>query len=291
MESWVLELINLFGVSGLADAWGFDLVAQSSAVEGAGDAATAPGKEFPGQLESVEGENVGGANAIADMSVWALFWRADIIVKAVIFMLLAASFWSWAIIFEKFLRLRRLNIRTSDFEDSFWSGGSVDDLFERMGERPADPMAAMFASAMREWRRSGAGGKRGSDSGRANLQQRVDRVMTVTLGREMDRLERYMTFLASVGSTAPFIGLFGTVWGIMNSFQAIALQKSTNLAVVAPGIAEALFATALGLVAAVPAVIAYNKLSDELGRYAVRLEGFSGEFAAILSRQLEEGGK
>ncbi len=291
MESWVLELIGLFDLSGLADAWGFDLAAQSESVKGAGDAAPATGGQFPGQLKSVEGENAGDAAAIADMSVWALFWRADLIVKAVIFILLAASFWSWAIIFEKILRLRRLNLRTSDFEDSFWSGGSVDDLFGRMGERPADPMAAMFASAMREWRRSGASGKGASDSGRANLQQRVERVMSVTLGREMDRLERYMTFLASVGSTAPFVGLFGTVWGIMNSFQAIALQKSTNLAVVAPGIAEALFATALGLVAAIPAVIAYNKLSDELGRYAVRLEGFSGEFTAILSRQLEEGGK
>jgi biopolymer transport protein TolQ len=291
MESWVLELIGLFDLSGLADAWGFDLAAQSESVKGAGDAAPATGGQFPGQLKSVAGENAGDASAIADMSIWALFWRADLIVKAVIFILLAASFWSWAIIFEKFLRLRRLNLRTSDFEDSFWSGGSVDDLFERMGERPADPMAAMFASAMREWQRSGASGKGASESGRANLQQRVERVMSVTLGREMDRLERYMTFLASVGSTAPFVGLFGTVWGIMNSFQAIALQKSTNLAVVAPGIAEALFATALGLVAAIPAVIAYNKLSDELGRYAVRLEGFSGEFTAILSRQLEEGAK
>jgi biopolymer transport protein TolQ len=150
-------------------------------------------------------------------------------------------------------------------------------------------MAAVFAAAMREWRRSAA--KKGGWSGEGaqeSLQQRIERVMQVTMGREMDRLERYMIFLASVGSTAPFVGLFGTVWGIMNSFQAIGITKNTSIAIVAPGIAEALFATALGLVAAIPAVIAYNKLTNDLGRYANRLESFSGEFSAILSRQLEE---
>ena len=141
---------------------------------------------------------------------------------------------------------------------------------------------------MREWRRGASRGV-ASDSVRGGLQQRIERVMQVTLGREMERLERYMTFLASVGSVAPFIGLFGTVWGIMNSFQSIALSKNTSLAVVAPGIAEALFATALGLVAAIPAVLAYNKLSSDLGRYANRLENFSTEFVSILSRQLDEG--
>jgi biopolymer transport protein TolQ len=149
-------------------------------------------------------------------------------------------------------------------------------------------MAAVFASAMREWRRASAKSSVGRDLGDA-LRDRIDRVMQITLGREMERLERYMTFLASVGSTAPFIGLFGTVWGIMNSFQAIAVTKQTSLAVVAPGIAEALLATALGLVAAIPAVIGYNKISSELGRYGGRLEAFAGEFSAILSRQMEEG--
>ncbi len=293
MESWLLDVLNLFDLSSLGDSVGFDLLGQTDGGGTAtpGNAAPPAGGEFKGELAPVEGAGLGGTLSPTDFSVWSLFWRADLIVKTVIFVLIGASFWSWSIIFEKALRLRRLNQRTNEFEDSFWSGGSVDDLYERMGERPTDPMAAMFASAMREWRRSVAGGRRATGTGRANLQQRVERVMSVTLGREMDRLERYMTFLASVGSTSPFIGLFGTVWGIMNSFQAIALQKSTNLAVVAPGIAEALFATALGLVAAIPAVIAYNKLSDELGRYAVRLEGFSGEFTAILSRQLEEGAK
>ena len=149
-------------------------------------------------------------------------------------------------------------------------------------------MTAIFVAAMREWRRSSGRGLQRSELSHASLQQRTERIMHVTLGREMERLERNMTFLASVGSTAPFVGLFGTVYGIMNSFQSIALTKQTSLAVVAPGIAEALFATALGLVAAIPAVIAYNKISNDLGRYASRLEAFAHEFTAIFSRQLEE---
>ena len=149
-------------------------------------------------------------------------------------------------------------------------------------------MELLFAAAMREWRRSTSRGIAGEDSLRAGIQERISQVMQITLTREVERLERYLGFLATVGSTAPFIGLFGTVWGIMNSFQSIAMTKNTNLAVVAPGIAEALFATALGLIAAIPAVVAYNKLSRDLGSYAVRLEGFVGEFTAILSRQLED---
>ena len=149
-------------------------------------------------------------------------------------------------------------------------------------------MELLFVSAMREWRRSTSKGLAGEDSLRAGIKDRIVQVMHITLAREIERLERYMGFLATVGSTAPFIGLFGTVWGIMNSFQAIALTKNTNLAVVAPGIAEALFATALGLIAAIPAVVAYNKFSTDLGRYTIRLEGFVGEFSAILSRQLDE---
>jgi biopolymer transport protein TolQ len=224
-----------------------------------------------------------------DLSVWGLFLQADWIVKTVMIALLLASFWCWAIIFEKILRLRRLRAQAQDFEDSFWSGGSLEDLYDRLDSRPTDPMSSIFIAAMREWRRSASKGL-GEASAKAGLSQRIDRVMSITLGREMDHLERYMTFLASVGSTAPFIGLFGTVWGIMNSFQAIAVSKDTSLAVVAPGIAEALFATALGLVAAIPAVVAYNKISADLGRYAARLEAFAGEFSAILSRQFEERG-
>jgi len=229
-----------------------------------------------------------GSAAPHDLSMFTLFMQADTIVKLVLFLLLAASFWSWAVIFDKSSKLRRLHRDAEQFEESFWSGGSLDDLYDRVGERPEDPMSAVFAAAMREWRRSVAKGLIESTSMRANLKERVERVMQITLGREMDRLERYMSFLATVGSTAPFVGLFGTVWGIMNSFQAIAAVKNTSLAVVAPGIAESLFATALGLVAAIPAVIAYNKFSTDFSRYAGRLQAFATEFSAILSRQLDE---
>ena len=223
-----------------------------------------------------------------DLSVWGLFLQADIVVKIVMIMLIFASFWCWAIIFEKILRMRRLWAQAEEFEEAFWSGGSLEELYDRLGDRPTSPIASIFTAAMREWRRSAAKGIADAAQ-KAGLAQRIDRVMQVTLGREMEGLERHMTFLASVGSTGPFIGLFGTVWGIMNSFQAIASSKDTSLAVVAPGIAEALFATALGLVAAIPAVVAYNKISSDLGRYAARLESFSGEFSAILSRQFDEG--
>ncbi len=230
---------------------------------------------------------LGGA-ASHDLSILGLFLQADIIVKVVMLILLLASFWSWAVIFDKLMRLRRLRRDATTFEESFWSGGSLDDLYDRIGSRPLDPMSAIFAAAMREWRRSAAKGLTNSNTLRASLQDRIERVMQVTVGREMERLERFMAYLATVGSTAPFVGLFGTVWGIMNSFQSIAASKNTSLAVVAPGIAEALFATALGLVAAIPAVIAYNKLSTDFGRYAGRLDAFSSEFSAILSRQLDE---
>ena len=229
-----------------------------------------------------------GGTVAHDLSIISLFMQADLIVKLVLFLLLAASFWSWAVIFDKFMRVRRLSRDAESFEESFWSGGSLDDLYDRIGTRPLDPMSAVFAAAMREWRRSAAKGLIASTTMRTSLQQRIERVMQVTVGREMERLERFMPFLATVGSTSPFVGLFGTVWGIMNSFQSIAAAKNTSLAVVAPGIAESLFATALGLVAAIPAVVAYNKFSTDFGRYAGRLDAFSSEFSAILSRQLDE---
>jgi biopolymer transport protein TolQ len=224
----------------------------------------------------------------SDLSIWSLFMQADIIVQVVMASLVLVSFWCWAIIFDKSFRLRGLIKRAEQFEESFWSGGSLDELYDRIGSRPLDPMSAIFVAAMREWRRSAAKGLTERDAARLTLPQRIDRVMHVTLTREMEQLEARLGFLASVGSTAPFIGLFGTVWGIMNSFHHIGETKNTSLAVVAPGIAEALLATALGLVAAIPAVLAYNKLSNDLERYAKRLEGFAGEFGAILSRQLEE---
>lgn len=219
-----------------------------------------------------------------DLTMLGLFFQADFVVKSVIIVLVFASIWSWAIIFEKVFSIRRLNKLSSKFEGRFWSGDSLDDLFDSIGSRPKDPMSSVFAAAMREWRRLPT-----SDGGgvSATAGIRIERVMQITVDREMDRRERYLTFLATTGSTAPFIGLFGTVWGIMNSFQAIAISKNTSLAVVAPGMAEALFATALGLLAAIPAVVAYNKFSRDLDRYAGRLENFAGEFLAILTRELD----
>jgi biopolymer transport protein TolQ len=228
-----------------------------------------------------------GGSVNYDMTIWGLFLEADIVVKLVLVLLLAASFWTWAVIFEKVIRMRRLKGYAERFEEAFWSGGSLDDLYEEIDREPQDPMSSIFVSAMREWHRS-ADRVAGSAETKASLQQRIERVMQITLGREMERLERHMIFLASVGSSAPFVGLFGTVWGIMNSFTSIAAAENTSLVVVAPGIAEALFATALGLIAAIPAVIGFNKLSGDLGRYAGRLEAFAGEFGAIMSRQLDE---
>ena len=225
----------------------------------------------------VNAVTLAGSAGSTDMSIIGLFLQADYVVKAVMILLIFASFWCWAIIFDKIIRLRRLQAQASEFEEQFWSGAPLEDLYDRLGSRPGEPMSAIFSSAMREWRRSAAKGLVGSGPMRASLRQRIEQVMQITLQREMGQVERYMTFLASVGSTAPFIGLFGTVWGIMNSFKSIALTKNTSLAVVAPGIAEALFATALGLVAAIPAVIAYNKISSDIGRYTARLEGFAAE--------------
>ena len=221
-----------------------------------------------------------------DLSLWSLFLMADWVVKSVMIGLLLASIWVWAIVFEKVATLRRIRREADAFEDRFWSGGSLDELHAREGENPSHPMAAVFGAGMREWRRS-AGRGLGSEIAVTGTKERVERAMHVAMNREMERLERWMVFLATIGSAAPFIGLFGTVWGIMNSFTAIAGMQNTSLAVVAPGIAEALFATAIGLIAAIPATIAYNTFSSDFGRFAGRLEGFAAEFAAILSRQTE----
>ena len=238
------------------------------------------------ETEAVNAAGLVAASQELNFSVWMLFLKADLIVKLVMLVLIVASVWCWAIIIEKSLRLKRLNSDAAEFEGSFWSGGSLDTLYDKIGTLPKDPMAAIFVSAMKEWRRSIDSGVTSADHG-SSLTDRIERVMDVTLNREIERVERQITILASTGSTAPFIGLFGTVWGIMNSFQSIAISKNTSLAVVAPGIAEALFATALGLLAAVPAVIAYNKISKDVDRYAARLEDFSNEFSAIISRQLD----
>ena len=233
---------------------------------------------------AVDAVNLGTANG--DLSLWGLFVQADIVVKLVMLGLLGASVWVWAVVFEKWSTLRKANREADAFEDRFWSGGSLDDLFDREGTNPNHPMASVFGAAMGEWRRSSR--VAGADISQTSVGARIDRAINVTVQREMDRMERWMIFLASVGATAPFIGLFGTVWGIMHSFAAIASMHNTNLAVVAPGIAEALFATAIGLVAAIPAVLAYNQISNSLSRFAGRLDNFGSEFSAILSRQSEE---
>ncbi|HEY3638760.1 MAG TPA: protein TolQ [Rhizomicrobium sp.] len=221
------------------------------------------------------------------ISIYSLFLRADVVVKAVMTLLALASLWSWAIIFNKWTALATLRRRAASFEKSFWSGTSLDDLYQQYAPRINHPMVAVFASAIREWRRAFEGGPP-RESRLASIKERIDKAMSVTIQRESQGIENQLGFLATVGATAPFVGLFGTVWGIMNSFSAIAARHDTTLAVVAPGIAEALFATAMGLLAAIPAVIFYNKFVNDIGRYIGRLESFSDEFSAILSRQLDE---
>lgn len=238
---------------------------------------------------SIQTTDLGGQ--VHDLSAWGLFMMADPVVKLVMIMLILASVWCWAIIFQKRAMFIRLNRKATRFEDSFWSGEALDKIYQRVKNSKADPMLATFSSGMEEWQAGVSGGMPEKESLRASLRQRVERAMQVTVNREMHNLEKGMTFLASVGSTAPFIGLFGTVWGIMNSFASIAATNNTSLAVVAPGIAEALFATALGLVAAIPAVVAYNVFSNNLNRYADRLESFIDEFSAILSRHLDALGQ
>jgi biopolymer transport protein TolQ len=230
-------------------------------------------------MESVELAAPGG-----DLSIWALFWQAGWVVKLVMIGLLGASIWTWAIIIDKLLAYARMRVALNRFEQVFWSGQSLEELYRSLSERKTTGMGSIFVAAMREWKKSFEKGARSP----LGLQTRIDKAMDLALTREMERLESKLGFLASVGSAAPFIGLFGTVVGIMTSFQAIAGSKSTNLAVVAPGIAEALLATAIGLLAAIPAVIAYNKLTADAGKLSSRMEGFADEFSAILSRQIDE---
>ncbi|MHB2267630.1 protein TolQ [Aliihoeflea sp. PC F10.4] len=219
-----------------------------------------------------------------DHSIWGLFMQAGWVVKFVMLGLIAASIWTWAIIVDKIIAYKRMDASLNRFEQVFWSGQSLEELYRTLADRKTTGMGAVFVSAMREWKKSFEKGAKSP----IGLQTRIDKAMELAITREMDGLEGRLGYLASIGSAAPFIGLFGTVVGIMTSFQAIAGSQSTNLAVVAPGIAEALLATALGLLAAIPAVIAYNKLSADAGKLAGRMEGFSDEFSAILSRQIDE---
>ncbi|MBH9995716.1 protein TolQ [Bartonella sp. W8122] len=220
----------------------------------------------------------------ASVGIWSLFMQANWVVKAVMIGLLLASIWSWAIIIDKLIAYSRIRHAMNRFEQIFWSGQSLEDLYRNLSERRVFGMGAIFMAAMREWKKSLEKGARSP----MGLQSRIDKAMDVALARESDRMESRLGFLATVGSAGPFIGLFGTVVGIMSSFQSIAASKNTSLAVVAPGIAEALLATAIGLLAAIPAVIAFNKLSGDAGKITGRLEGFADEFSAILSRQIDE---
>ncbi len=229
-------------------------------------------------VDSLKTVGAGGGMAFLD-----LFFSAHIVVKLVMIGLLLASVWSWAIIVEKLVSFRRARLEADKFEQLFWSGQSLEELYTGLSRVKTIAMAALFVAAMREWKRSVEGNIRAL----GGIQMRVEKVMDVTISREMERLERRLLFLATVGSTAPFVGLFGTVWGIMTSFQSIAVSKNTSLAVVAPGIAEALFATAIGLVAAIPAVVFYNKFSADASRLGQRLEAFADEFSAIVSRQID----
>ncbi|GAC1040045.1 MULTISPECIES: protein TolQ [Rhizobium] len=219
-----------------------------------------------------------------DITLWSLFMQAGLVVKLVMIGLLAASVWTWAIVIDKYLSYARARRQFDHFEQVFWSGQSLEELYRTLSERNNTGLSAIFVAAMREWKKSFERGARSP----IGLQMRIDRAMDVTLARESEHLTARLGSLATIGSAGPFIGLFGTVVGIMTSFQAIAGSKSTNLAVVAPGIAEALLATAIGLVAAIPAVIAYNKFSGDAGKLSGRMEGFADEFSAILSRQIDE---
>lgn len=219
-----------------------------------------------------------------EITLFGMFWQAHLVVKLVMIGLVAASVWCWAIIIDKSLLFGRYRRSMNQFEEVFWSGRSLDELYRSLEDRPVHGMQALFQAAMREWRRTFDGQRRAVGS----LQQRIDRALDLAIQREGETLQARLGVLATVGSSAPFIGLFGTVWGIMTSFRSIAASNNTSLAVVAPGIAEALFATAIGLLAAIPAVIAYNKLQSEASRAQARLEGFADEFSSILSRQLDE---
>lgn len=227
-----------------------------------------------------------GTAAHSDLSIWALFWQADIVVKTVMIGLLAASVWCWAIIVDKSMLYGRVKREMNRFERTFWSGQSLEELYQEMSERKTNGLGAIFVAAMKEWKRS----HEQNAASFIGVQARLEKVLDVAISRESEKLEKRLNFLATVGSASPFVGLFGTVWGIMNAFTAISQSSSTNLAVVAGPIAEALFATALGLLAAIPAVIAYNKLSGDANKMIGRLEGFADEFSTILSRQLEARG-
>ena len=214
-----------------------------------------------------------GLASNTDFSLWSLFLRADFIVKSVILTLIACSIYSWAIIIEKFKLFKKINIESEEFEEKFWRSKSAETFYNSLPANLENPMALLFKEAMQTLLKA---------KSKANLSDRMSGMLEVSIEKQISKIDKGFTFLATVGSTAPFIGLFGTVWGIMNSFQSIAISRNTSLAIVAPGIAEALFATALGLLAAIPAVVAYNKFNLDSKKYSQKLENFSKRFLSII---------
>lgn len=240
------------------------------------------------ETPAVQATTLAGSVQAHDFSILGLFADADFLVKGVIIMLFLASIISWAIIISKFGTYRKIRFKTAKFEKVFWSGRLLDDIYDRIRDFNDHPIAAVFVAAMQEWKRRGVEDSASKDSHlRAGIKERIFQAMQVARNRGVEGMEKNLSFLATVGSAAPFIGLFGTVWGIMNSFQSIAISKNTTLAVVAPGIAEALFATAVGLFAAIPAMIFYNMFSSDLNRIIGKIDDFSNELDALLSRELD----
>jgi biopolymer transport protein TolQ len=226
-------------------------------------------------MEQEIATQVVGLGGVNDFSLWQLFIRADFIVKSVIILLLASSVYSWALIFDKYKLFKKINLSTSDFENKFWKARSAESLNSNLPAKTEDPLTQVFKDAMGELMKT-------KTKSSAIQSARVERILEISTDSQVKKIEKNFTFLATVGSTAPFIGLFGTVWGIMNSFQSIAISRNTSLAIVAPGIAEALFATALGLLAAIPAVVAYNKFNSDSKRYSARIENFCKRFLSII---------
>ena len=214
-----------------------------------------------------------GLASNTDFSLWSLFIRADFVVKTVILMLIACSIYSWAIIIEKFKLFKKINIESEEFEEKFWKSKSAETFYNNLPTNLENPMVSLFKDSMQSLLKT---------KSKANINERMNAILEVNIDKQLVKIEKGFTFLATVGSTAPFIGLFGTVWGIMNSFQSIAISRNTSLAIVAPGIAEALFATALGLLAAIPAVVAYNKFNNDSKKYTQKLENFSKRFLSII---------
>ena len=214
-----------------------------------------------------------GLASNTDFSLWSLFIRADFVVKSVILMLIGCSIYSWAIIIEKFRLFKKINLESEEFEQKFWKSKSAETFYNNLPENLENPMVSLFKDSMQTLLKA---------KNKSNLQERMGSMLEVNIEKQMTKIDKGFTFLATVGSTAPFIGLFGTVWGIMNSFQSIAISRNTSLAIVAPGIAEALFATALGLLAAIPAVVAYNKFNNDSKKYSQKLENFSKRFLSII---------